>query len=313
MSTFRILFCALLLGVTARRVEAQIMHTYQGPAPGSVIDGAVASTEDPNLYGPGGFTGWCTTDATIPVPPPPDPINVTGCLRQLPDTDPNSVPDVLSLSGVPAAIRASFPEPTIKLGIPEDPTLAVGPDHVVSCVNSRFAILTKTGELLRVIEPARWFRNVADTDGFRRRGAAGFPARGNPSGDPKVIYDHYAGRWIIHYLAFVEDAAGQEAYYLLSVSDDDNPIGEWTNYALPADVNGRADSRSWADYNDLGFDDWALYICGNQIPYRNGPAGQREVKLRVIPKDQLYATGPVPRSIAWRDYWDLHDAGGSKL
>ena len=36
-------------------------------------------------------------------------------------------------------------------GIPPDPHLAVGPDHVIAVINSRFKIFDKSGNLLKSI------------------------------------------------------------------------------------------------------------------------------------------------------------------
>ena len=63
--------------------------------------------------------------------------------------------------------------------IPPDPHMAVGPQHIVAVVNSRFRILDKTGTVLSTIEGSNWYSSVLS-------GADPF--------DPKVIYDQHAKR-----------------------------------------------------------------------------------------------------------------------
>jgi len=40
--------------------------------------------------------------------------------------------------------------------IPPDPTIAVGPDHIIVCVNSVFRIYDKEGNILKTITAAGW-------------------------------------------------------------------------------------------------------------------------------------------------------------
>ena len=56
-------------------------------------------------------------------------------------------------------------------------------------------------------------------------------------------------------------------YFLVSVSDDSDPNGTWLNWALPSDVNGNTSSGNWADYEGIGFDENAIYLCSNQFQF----------------------------------------------
>ena len=116
--------------------------------------------------------------------------------------------------------------------------------------------------------------------------------------DPKVIYDHFAGRWVMVYLAV--NTSIQQSWILVSVSDDSDPTGAWCNWALRGDRNGSAPSGNWADYQGLGYDDQAIYIVPNQFSF----AGFFDyTKIRILPKSTLYNTS-CP-AITWTDLWDL--------
>jgi hypothetical protein len=74
-------------------------------------------------------------------------------------------------------------------GTPPDPNGAVGPNHYIQAVNSAFAIYSKTGTLLASFtENALW-------------SGSGTFCEGNGAGDPVVIYDALADRWILTNLA----------------------------------------------------------------------------------------------------------------
>lgn len=176
--------------------------------------------------------------------------------------------------------------------IPPDPIIATGPTHNVVCVNTDFAIYKKDGTHVKTINASGWFENV-------------LPER-YTAFDPQVIYDHFADRFVMVWLAV--DGSAKEAWYLVSVSDDSNPEGTWYNYALPSDVNGSTEVDNWGDYEGLGFNKHALYITSNQFGFASGD-GFHYVKLRVLGKSQFYnnETGAVE----WLDFWNLQEPGDS--
>ncbi|GEM_PF-4513178 len=174
--------------------------------------------------------------------------------------------------------------------IPPDPILAVGETHIVELVNRTASIFRKSGTLETSITLATWFSNVS-------------PPSHGPF-DPKVIYDHHAERWVILALA-TDDST--ESYYLVSVSDDSDPMGDWWNWKLDAALDGSTPSDNWADYPGLGFDDdEAVYITSNQIEYG---VGFDYAKLRILKKAEIYWTGSGS-VISWYDFWDWNDVNG---
>jgi hypothetical protein len=170
--------------------------------------------------------------------------------------------------------------------VPPDPIIAAGPNHLMPVVNGDFAIFDKSGTNLQQIHAADWFSSVS---------AGGVPF------DPKVIYDHFADRWVMVWLSLDVDAAA--SHILVSVSDDADPNGTWCNWALPGRQNGATDAGNWSDYEGLGFDQGAVYIVPNQ--FRFSDFAFDYVKVRILPKTTLYDTD-CP-AITFTDLWDLRD------
>jgi len=167
--------------------------------------------------------------------------------------------------------------------IPPDPYVAAGPEHIMAVVNSRFAIWDKEGNLIKTINADTWFSNVLTSPS---------------SFDPKVLYDHFAKRWIMVWLH--QDDGTQKAYFLVSVSDDSIPTGTWYNWSLPSNQNGSTVVSNWGDYQGVGFDEDALYITANQFQF--GGSFQY-VKIRVVPKAQLLRNDAG--AVDWQDIWDI--------
>ena len=167
--------------------------------------------------------------------------------------------------------------------IPPDPTIAVGPNHVVACVNSRFSIWNKEGVLLKSIDADAWCTPVLPSPG---------------AFDPQIIYDHYEGRWFM--LWDNQNDNTQTAYFIIFVSDDDDPTGDWYGYKLDARTNGNTPTTSWGDYPQIGFDDKAIYINSRQF---NFGGGKLYDKIRILKKTELYSANGGP--LSWTDLWAI--------
>ena len=89
---------------------------------------------------------------------------------------------------------------------PPDPVGDVGPNHYVEMINLVFAVYSKTGSLLL---------GPVDTGTLW----AGFPVEDctDPSGDPIVVYDQFADRWL---LSQFTTAAGRSDAALLQLRRD---------------------------------------------------------------------------------------------
>jgi hypothetical protein len=201
------------------------------------------------------------------------------------------------------SVRSDFPPPPPPItlasfqgnnqtnGFPPDPHLAVGPNHIIQVINSSFRISDKAGNTIKTIGANSWYQSTLTNSG---------------PFDPKVFYDHHANRWLMVWDN--ETDATQTAYFLVSVSDDDNPIGVWFNWALPANMFGSTPSGSWQDYPGVGYDRQAYYITGRHFGFTSGYSGNA---VRIMPKAQFLGSSPGP--ITWTDFWALRDLFGNDV
>ncbi len=278
----RFLQLILLLCLTAGLTRGQI---YLGPANGSIPGGVMVSTEGFAPAEPGGAPLFKHAPNKHRVYPLKDPANLwppTGPEGSNYHIDPSPQGESVTLPPLNLASFAGIPQTNF---IPPDPHVAVGRDHIIQVVNSTFRIADKTGNTLRTINANSWFGTTVS-------GVSPF--------DPKVIYDHFADRWVMVWLD--QNSSPQRSNYLVSVSDDQNPIGVWYNWALTANVNGSTNSGNWADYQGVGFDNQAFYFTSNQFTFAGN---YNYVKLRIMAKSQFYANTAGP--ITWTDFWDLRD------
>lgn len=264
--------------------------SYQGPAVGNVASGVLVSTnsfpdapivisdpriiKDRNTESP--YTEPMILESMNPVFQPTyvnDPFVVGGT---------NGIGDntllLKKFNGIPQTNS-----------IPPDPTIAAGPNHVVACVNSRFSIWNKDGVLLKSIDADQWCTPVLPSPG---------------AFDPQIIYDHYEGRWFM--LWDNQNDATQTAYFIIFVSDDDDPLGNWYGYKLDARTNGNTVTNTWGDYPQIGFDDKAIYINSRQFFFGGGKLYD---KIRILKKTELYSANGGP--LSWTDLWAITIPGTS--
>ncbi len=225
----------------------------------------------------------------------PQPVQVagpwTGPVRRvrdiLPDHEvplglPPGTENALPLGGVLPLTRvvpgARFPGIGQTPWVPPDPTIAVGPAHIVTTVNMAIAFYTKDGTLL--------FSARLDSTGnpgfFEDVGGGTFTF------DPKCLYDPVAGRFVVLALEVYGDT--QEAYVTIAVSDDSDPQGVWYKYRTDAVISDGS-TTFWWDYPGLGFDAQAYYVNANLFGL-NQP-GWGGVGYRVFDKAPMLSGQPA--------------------
>jgi hypothetical protein len=125
-------------------------------------------------------------------------------------------------------------------GIPPDTNGAVGPNHYIQSVNSAYGIYNKSGTLLASFtENALW-------------SGAGTFCDGNGGGDPVVLYDSVADRWILTHLAYGSDPSTGPFYQCIAASRSGDPVsGGWYLYALRMD-QGSVPVNTLNDYPKFG-------------------------------------------------------------
>jgi hypothetical protein len=105
---------------------------------------------------------------------------------------------------------------------PPDPNGEVGPNHYVEMVNLVFAIYSKTGTLLLgPVETGTLWDEFPVEDCI------------DPSGDPVVLYDQFADRWIMTQFT----TAGPEYFNCVAISTTGDPTGTYYRYAFSTGLN----------------------------------------------------------------------------
>lgn len=159
---------------------------------------------------------------------------------------------------------------------PPDPTLAVGPDHVVVTTNMKIGFFRKSdGQQIFL----RWLGNQEQDGFFRALGARDFTF------DPKCHYDRNTGRFFVICPEYY--GGSRESWMNIAVSDDSDPNGLWYQYR----INTRATIGGidcWLDYPGLGVTKDVLFFTGNMFGFSGGFGG---VLVRSIPVAPLLSGG----------------------
>jgi len=129
---------------------------------------------------------------------------------------------------------------------PPDTQGDVSPNHYFQMVNLGFAIWGKSGNL--IYGPAD---NITLWDGFNG------PWSGTNDGDPIVLYDEYADRWIASQFSLPYGSNNGPYYELVAVSVTNDPTGEWYRYAFEFD--------RFPDYPKFGVWTDGYYLSINQF------------------------------------------------
>src|SRR5439155_16438603 len=124
--------------------------------------------------------------------------------------------------------------------IPPDTQGAVGPNHIMTTLNDRIRIQTKTGDTLRTVSLRSFWRTT------------------NTTFDPKITYDPFNNRWIFVALTNPETSSSM---ILLAVSQTNDPLGIWFILRIKADST----ATSWADFPSIGFNNKWFVIQTNMF------------------------------------------------
>jgi len=127
---------------------------------------------------------------------------------------------------------------------PPDPIIAAGPEHLVVMTNGAIAFFQKNG--------TKDFEDeIEDSYGFwGDKGATYFVF------DPEVIYDPHTDRFMA---MACERSTDSKSFYLLAISDDSNPNGDWYKYRI--DVTSLAGND--IDSPNIAVDSEAVYLTAD--------------------------------------------------
>ena len=106
---------------------------------------------------------------------------------------------------------------------PPDSDGDVGPNHYVEAINVAFAVYDKTGTILA--GPITYNTLFAPLTGT--------PCQNQNNGDPFVMYDQIADRWVISDFAFPCASRSGPFFQCIAVSQTTDPVsGGWFLYAV---------------------------------------------------------------------------------
>src|SRR5262249_32218679 len=129
---------------------------------------------------------------------------------------------VLGKIGIPGPILSFDGNSNLCGCSPPDPNGAVGPNHVVTMANLHFQIFDKSGNALIPPTP-----NNTLWSGF------GGDCQTDNAGDPVVLYDRLADRWILTQFT----SSGPTYFECVAVSQTNDPTGSYFRYAISTGTN----------------------------------------------------------------------------
>jgi hypothetical protein len=169
---------------------------------------------------------------------------------------------------------AGFDGPSNSSGVqPPDPVGDVGPNHYVAMSNLSFAVYSKTGTLL--------YGPVANNTLWSGFGGA---CQNENAGDPVVVYDQFADRWILTQFT----ANGPTYYNCVAISTSGDPTGSYYRYAVSTGSN-------FPDYPKYGV--WSdAYLISTREFAGSTFAG---VGAYALNRSQMIAGNPSPQIISF--------------
>lgn len=171
---------------------------------------------------------------------------------------------IQNFAGLNFADSCGTPGSQCGAGWPPDPNGDIGLNHYIEAVNEAYAIYSKNGALL-----ASFTENQLWSAGGTN------PCNGNSQGDPIVIYDPPADRWILTYFAFPISAGNPASpmYQCIAVSKTSDPVaGGWWLYPLRMDPGtaGEPPVGALNDYPKFGIWTDCLYMAANEFIFPGG-------------------------------------------
>ena len=177
---------------------------------------------------------------------------------------------------------------TCGAGWPPDPNGDVGPNHYIQAVNSAYAIYNKTGTLLASFtENQLWAGN-------------GTICNGSSSGDPVVLYDWLADRWILTHFAFASNSG--PFYQCIAASKTSDPVaGGWWMYAVRMDPGGTGQPPvgKLNDYSKFGLWHDCLYMGANEFDITTNPETYLGVAFASFSRSDLYSGAALTYSLGF--------------
>jgi hypothetical protein len=160
---------------------------------------------------------------------------------------------------------------------PPDPVGDVGPNHYVEMVNLAFAVYDKQGNLM--------MGPVAIGDLW-----AGFAVEDctDPSGDPIVVYDQFADRWLLSQFTtrFTADPQNDVFYNCVAISQTGDPTGAYYRYAFTS-------GNFFPDYPKYGVWKDSYILTSRDF----GPTVEYGISVYALEKNKMIEGLPKARAV----------------
>ena len=138
-------------------------------------------------------------------------------------------------------------------GVPPDPDIMVGRDHIVVGVNTSFQVFDKNGNSLvgPILYSTFWGSNCGTGSSVVMF-------------DPYSAYDEENGRYILGITAYDPNVnGGDNGYACIAVSQTDSATGQWYLYSF--DGNPGTGTDYFFDYPHMGVGQDAIYLAANMF------------------------------------------------
>jgi hypothetical protein len=168
--------------------------------------------------------------------------------------------------------------------LPPDTNGDIGPNHYIQIVNLAFAIFDRNGNVLQTPENINTLWS-----GF------GGPCETSNDGDPIVLYDHLADRWMASQFALPRFPRGP-FYQCIAVSQSGDPLGAWHRYEF------LISNDKLNDYPKFGLWPDGYYMSINQFKCNFAFCNWAGAGAVAFERDQMLAGGPA-RMV----YFDLYN------
>jgi hypothetical protein len=198
---------------------------------------------------------------------------------------------LVSFDAISSTSRSVNPTDNIQTGRVPDTNGDVGPNHYLQSTNHLWAVYSKSGQLMGgpYSENTFWRNDTAPQHQLCKNSA---------QGDPIILYDPLADRWISTFFAFAD--TGAPHYECIAVSTTPNPLGNWCHYSF--NVNADIDSvypgqytGYFPDYPKFGVWPDAYYMTANLF---NDDRSKRHGLAIAFEREKLLACQEA-RRIIW--------------
>ena len=180
---------------------------------------------------------------------------------------PGVLPDPPPLPNSPAPASSFKSLPDNNKTRPPDTHGAVGPNHLMTTLNTEVLIQDRAGKYLYRASLGTFWKGYYKSRPF----------------DPRVHYDPAGKRWIT--VACADSRSGNSAL-LVAVSQTSDPMGKWSRYRLDADPKNTV----WFDFPSVGFNKSWIVVQGNMYTVSSNPVFNRS-HIWVFDKADLYKGG----------------------